>query len=105
PKGDFLQLAEGVMIPIASAESRPAQAARGPVWFQRMDRNGDGELSLREWLGSKEDFRRIDTNGDGIISLEEAERADAQLRKQRDGAEGRGQKDHDAAKLSPHNQQ
>jgi Ca2+-binding EF-hand superfamily protein len=82
PANDFLQLAEGVVIPITPAKGRPVDAARGPVWFQRMDRNGDGEISLREWLGSKEDFRRIDTNGDGIISLEEAERADAQLRKQ-----------------------
>jgi Ca2+-binding EF-hand superfamily protein len=87
PTNNSLQLAEGVMIPIAPAESRPSQAAQGPVWFQRMDRNGDGELSLREWLGTKEDFRRIDTNGDGIISLEEAERADEQYRKQRSSGE------------------
>ena len=70
------------------------EAAKGPLWFQRMDRNGDGEISLREWLGSKEDFQRIDTNGDGVISLEEAERADAQFRQQRS----------DAAKLQTHNQ-
>jgi Ca2+-binding EF-hand superfamily protein len=56
-------------------------AGRGPAWFQRMDRNGDGFVSLREFLGSKEDFMRIDTNGDGLISVEEAERADAELRK------------------------
>jgi Ca2+-binding EF-hand superfamily protein len=83
PATDSLQLAEGVIIPIAAAESKPpvASRGRGPMWFQRMDRNGDGEVSLREWLGSKEDFQRIDTNGDGMISLEEAERADAEFRK------------------------
>jgi Ca2+-binding EF-hand superfamily protein len=53
---------------------------RGPLWFQKMDRNGDGYVSLREFLGSKEDFMRIDTNGDGLISPEEADRADALLR-------------------------
>jgi hypothetical protein len=40
-----------------------------------MDRNGDGEVSPREFLGTPEDFRKIDTNGDGLIDAEEAERA------------------------------
>ena len=75
------------MIPLASAaRTPPPQTLGGPLWFRKMDRNGDGEISLREWLGSKEDFQRIDTNGDGIISLEEAEHADAQFRK-RDNAQ------------------
>jgi Ca2+-binding EF-hand superfamily protein len=54
---------------------------RGPLWFRKMDRNGDGELSPREFLGSSEDFRRLDTDGDGLISVDEALRADAALRK------------------------
>jgi Ca2+-binding EF-hand superfamily protein len=53
----------------------------GPLWFRKMDVNGDGDVSRREWLGSEEDFRRIDTNGDGLIDLDEAERADAWMRK------------------------
>jgi Ca2+-binding EF-hand superfamily protein len=77
-----LQLAAGAAIPIAAAEPPAPQKSKGPLWFQKMDRNGDGEISLREWLGTKEDFKRIDTNSDGVISVEEAERADAQLRKQ-----------------------
>lgn len=83
PSAESLQLAEGVVIPISTAERKTVQAAGGPLWFHKMDRNGDGELSLREWLGSKEDFGRIDTNGDGIITVEEAERADAEFRSQR----------------------
>ena len=55
--------------------------ARGPLWFRKMDRNGDGELSPREFLGTSEDFRRLDTDGDGLISVAEALRADAALRK------------------------
>jgi hypothetical protein len=47
--------------------------AQGPLWFQKMDRNRDGDVSRREFLGSDEQFRKIDTNGDGLISREEAE--------------------------------
>jgi Ca2+-binding EF-hand superfamily protein len=55
---------------------RPVAApARGPLWFRMMDRNGDGYVSRREFLGSKEEFDRIDTNHDGLISPEEAEAA------------------------------
>jgi Ca2+-binding EF-hand superfamily protein len=53
---------------------------RGPLWFRKMDRNGDGDVSRREWLGSLEDFKKIDIDGDGLISVEEAEKADAWYR-------------------------
>jgi hypothetical protein len=46
-----------------------------------MDRNRDGDVSRREFLGSDEEFRRIDSDGDGLISVEEAERFDAECRK------------------------
>jgi Ca2+-binding EF-hand superfamily protein len=61
---------------------RVQQGPRGPAWFRKMDRNGDGDVSLREWLGTEEEFRRIDTDGDGLISVQEAERADAQMKKE-----------------------
>jgi Ca2+-binding EF-hand superfamily protein len=54
----------------------PAGAPRGPRWFQAMDRNGDGFLSPREFLGPPEVFRRLDVDGDGLISVDEAGRAD-----------------------------
>ncbi len=61
----------------------PAEKGRaGPLWFRKMDVNGDGDISRREWLGSEEDFARIDTDGDGLIDLKEAEKADAEMRKQ-----------------------
>jgi Ca2+-binding EF-hand superfamily protein len=59
--------------------------ARGPLWFQKMDRNHDGDVSRREFLGTDEEFARIDTDGDGLISVEEAEEADARLRKVKAG--------------------
>ena len=58
----------------------PARIERGPVWFRKMDVNGDGDVSPREFLGSPEDFQRIDTDGDGLISADEAEAFDAMMR-------------------------
>lgn len=54
---------------------------RGPEWFRKMDKNRDGDVSRKEWLGSDEMFRRIDTDGDGLIGAAEAERFDALHRK------------------------
>jgi len=53
----------------------------GPLWFRMMDRNGDGYVSRREFLGSDELFQKIDLDGDGLISVEEAIKADALFRK------------------------
>src|SRR5262249_55628400 len=52
----------------------PASPGRGPLWFRKMDRNGDGDVSRSEFLGTDEDFKKIDTDGDGLISPEEAEK-------------------------------
>ncbi|HEY7315850.1 MAG TPA: hypothetical protein VH643_41355 [Gemmataceae bacterium] len=51
---------------------RPAPG-QGPDWFQAMDRNSDGCVSPREWIGTREQFRRLDRDGDGLLSPEEAE--------------------------------
>jgi Ca2+-binding EF-hand superfamily protein len=56
------------------------QTSRGPLWFRKFDRNGDGEVSRNEFPGSQAEFDRIDTNHDGYISLEEAEAADKSMR-------------------------
>jgi Ca2+-binding EF-hand superfamily protein len=55
---------------------------KGPMWFRKMDRNGDGDVSPREFLGSMEDFKKIDTNGDGLIDADEATKADKWYREQ-----------------------
>jgi len=54
--------------------------ARGPMWFQKMDRNRDGDVSRKEFVGTDEQFREIDSDGDGLISIEEAERYDRRKR-------------------------
>jgi Ca2+-binding EF-hand superfamily protein len=51
-----------------------------PLWFRKMDRNRDGDISPKEFLGPREQFRKLDADGDGLISLAEAERAEAELR-------------------------
>jgi Ca2+-binding EF-hand superfamily protein len=61
----------------------PQRRAEGPLWFRKMDRNHDGDVSRREFLGTEEQFREIDTDGDGLISLKEAEAYDAKMRKKK----------------------
>lgn len=56
------------------------QESSVPLWFTRMDRNQDGDVSLREFLGPLDKFREMDTDGDGLISPEEAARFDARHR-------------------------
>jgi Ca2+-binding EF-hand superfamily protein len=47
----------------------------GPEWFRRMDRNQDGDVSAREFLGTSTQFAELDTDQDGLMSVSEAEAA------------------------------
>ena len=54
------------------AVARPQAPAAGPTWFRKMDRNRDGDISRREFLGPRADFERLDRDHDGLIDAEEA---------------------------------
>jgi Ca2+-binding EF-hand superfamily protein len=57
--------------PPTSATPTPDRRG-GPKWFRKMDRNGDGDVSGREFLGGLSLFDRLDKNRDGLISTGEA---------------------------------
>ena len=44
----------------------------GPEWFRKMDRNRDGDLTWREFLGPRAAFDRLDADADGFITASEA---------------------------------
>lgn len=50
----------------------PAERTSGPIWFRKMDKNRDGEVSHREFLGEIAVFEKLDSNHDGFIDLTEA---------------------------------
>ncbi len=52
------------------------QVAVGPPWFIGSDRNNDGDLTWREFLGHREDFHFLDVDQDGLIDASEAKRAE-----------------------------
>jgi Ca2+-binding EF-hand superfamily protein len=65
---------EGVVAPLPrSMVATPAAgAAVGPEWFHKMDRNHDGDVSRREFLGPRGQFDRLDRDDDGLIDPSEA---------------------------------
>lgn len=53
--------------------SSTRQTLSGPLWFQKMDRNRDGYVTRREFLGPLDIFTRLDANRDQVIEETEAE--------------------------------
>jgi Ca2+-binding EF-hand superfamily protein len=60
---------------VQSTSSFEQRTGIGPIWFQRMDRNNDGDLTWNEFLGPRDVFHRIDKDGDGLIDPQEAAEA------------------------------
>ena len=51
------------------------EGLKGPEWFRRMDRNQDGDVSRREFLGPFPLFDQLDTDGDNLLDADEADAA------------------------------
>jgi hypothetical protein len=49
----------------------------GPIWFQRMDRNNDGDLIFDEFLGPLWVFDELDVDRDELLDPQEASKAKA----------------------------
>jgi Ca2+-binding EF-hand superfamily protein len=61
--------------------ARPgARKISGPLWFRKMDRNGDNDVSRAEFIGPREKFDGLDADKDGLVSADEADAADKKLR-------------------------
>lgn len=43
----------------------------GPEWFRSMDRNSDGDVSIREFVGPAPAFRKLDRDADGLLDASE----------------------------------
>ncbi len=70
-RGSF-QLFGGVEQQVATNPAFQQLAPGGPIWFQRMDRNNDGDLSWSEFLGPRTVFEQLDQDNDGFIDAKEA---------------------------------
>jgi Ca2+-binding EF-hand superfamily protein len=58
--------------PSAQTPSFQRRQLTGPIWFQRMDRNNDGDLIWNEFLGPRWVFDQLDGDGDELLDPREA---------------------------------
>lgn len=56
-------------------QSLSPEQRRGPAWSKAMDRNGDGDVSRREFTGTADKFEKLDKDKDGLIDPDEAAQA------------------------------
>ena len=72
---------------------QPKVPTAGPVWFRKMDRNADGDVSKGEFLGGKDDFDTLDANADGLITLQEAQAFEEKARPKTEPKKDDGKKE------------
>ena len=70
-RGNPMQDSELFANPLPPSTTDPSH----PQWFTAMDANGDGEISLREFLGTSAQFQKLDGDADGYIVPGEAKMA------------------------------
>jgi Ca2+-binding EF-hand superfamily protein len=69
-EGMFVSVRQSIVVTPTNVDVPAA-----PDWFQKMDRNHDGDVSRREFLGPREQFDRLDADKDGLIDADEAKAA------------------------------
>lgn len=73
PRNYSLTIASGNLTKVNSGVGRTeGSSSPSPQWFTRMDRNQDGEVALREFVGPLSYFKNYDRNNDGILTSIEA---------------------------------
>ncbi len=58
---------------LSPSQPTPGRPDNRPPWFLQMDRNNDGDISRREFLGKLELFEQWDTDHDGLLSVGEVQ--------------------------------
>ncbi|WP_010587183.1 EF-hand domain-containing protein [Schlesneria paludicola] len=73
-RGTLNVLGGGITMPAGmNIAGQLTEKPLGPIWFRKMDKNRDGEVSQGEFLGELTSFDELDQNADGFIDLSEAE--------------------------------
>jgi Ca2+-binding EF-hand superfamily protein len=73
PRDYSLTIGPGNLTTVNSSDRRAeGSSSTTPRWFTLMDRNQDGEVALREFVGPLSYFKKYDRNNDGILSPFEA---------------------------------
>jgi Ca2+-binding EF-hand superfamily protein len=60
---------------LATTPAFQQRTPTGPIWFQRMDRNNDGDLVWNEFFGHIELFHELDIDHDELLDPQEAAKA------------------------------
>jgi Ca2+-binding EF-hand superfamily protein len=60
---------------LAEAPAFQQRTPTGPIWFQRMDRNNDGDLTWNEFLGPRHVYHELDSDHDDLLDPNEAGKA------------------------------
>ena len=71
-RGQITAVGMSRFAPWGDGGTEHAAPAAGPSWFRKMDRNRDGDISRREFLGPRAAFERLDGDRDGLIDAGEA---------------------------------
>lgn len=70
---DRPQLFQPMPVMMRAMTGRPPRPTTdGPDWFIKMDRNRDGDVSAREFLGPLPAFEKLDADGNGVLDAKEA---------------------------------